>query len=199
MRANRQLCFVYARNYHKTALGPQGRASLTSGDDTENSAEKMTCVCVRCGAVQSHLYMRYPHGSVLSTPCETCSSPDGSNTAREENANATRGRGDVVINQKQAADPYVENDGLVVFLDLILVKPRAFRHLLFNRPVLDYERQSNDAAGERNAKRVKKKADGIEFLPSVAVPDSAAWLRAVRSFVAVQLVDSFLRWYYLCE
>jgi hypothetical protein len=31
------------------------------------------------------------------------------------------------------ADPYVEHDALVVALDLILLKPGVYRHLLFNR------------------------------------------------------------------
>ncbi|KAK0550923.1 sterol homeostasis protein [Tilletia horrida] len=147
----------------------------------------MTCLCVRCGAVQPHLYLRYPHGSVLSVPCEACSSPTTTTPSSS-------------VNHKQAADPYVENDGLVVFLDLILVKPRAFRHLLFNRPVLEYEKHSsnNPRLAAAAAAAAKKDADGIQFCPSLAVPDSAAWLRAVRSFMAVQLVDSFLRWYYLC-
>jgi hypothetical protein len=31
------------------------------------------------------------------------------------------------------ADPYVEHDPLVVALDLVLLKPEVYRHLLFNR------------------------------------------------------------------
>ena len=34
---------------------------------------------------------------------------------------------------REPADPYVEHDALVVALDLILLKPGVYRHLLFNR------------------------------------------------------------------
>ncbi|KAK4696869.1 lipid intermediate transporter, partial [Lecanoromycetidae sp. Uapishka_2] len=47
------------------------------------------------------------------------------------------GGGDVRLTQcprcKRFADKYVEHDFVVLFIDLVLVKPQVYRHLLFNR------------------------------------------------------------------
>lgn len=49
----------------------------------------------------------------------------------------TGGGGDVRLTQcprcKRFADKYVEHDFVVLFIDLVLVKPQVYRHLLFNR------------------------------------------------------------------
>lgn len=34
---------------------------------------------------------------------------------------------------KRFADKYVEHDKVVLFIDLVLIKPQVYRHLLFNR------------------------------------------------------------------
>lgn len=34
---------------------------------------------------------------------------------------------------KRFADKYVEHDFVVLFIDLVLIKPQVYRHLLFNR------------------------------------------------------------------
>jgi hypothetical protein len=34
---------------------------------------------------------------------------------------------------KKFADKYVEHDFVVLFIDLVLIKPEVYRHLLFNR------------------------------------------------------------------
>jgi len=34
---------------------------------------------------------------------------------------------------KHFADKYVEHDFVVLFIDLVLIKPQVYRHLLFNR------------------------------------------------------------------
>ncbi|CAD6887355.1 unnamed protein product [Tilletia controversa] len=162
----------------------------------------MSCLCVQCGTPQTHLYVRYSHGGVLSAPCEACHSESFKKDAGTEQHQGTgvgAGTATTATAIKRAADPYVENDDIVVFLDLILVKPRAFRHLLFNRPLLRHA----DENGQANQKSVGGKDkgrgnDSISYLPDVTISARTAWLRATRSFVAIQLVDAFLRWYYLC-
>ncbi|KAE8271804.1 hypothetical protein A4X09_0g564 [Tilletia walkeri] len=165
------------------------------------NARTMNCVCVQCGTAQPHLYVRYAHGGVLSAPCETCSRdpPRPTVTYADQGAGAGAGPTTASTTIKRAADPYVENNGVVVFLDLILVKPRAFRHLLFNRPLLQH---SNDQIYARRKvigeKGKKREVDSVQYLPDVKLSPQMAWMRAIRSFVALQLVDAFLRWYYLC-
>ncbi|KAI4141905.1 MAG: hypothetical protein LQ340_007504, partial [Diploschistes diacapsis] len=52
-------------------------------------------------------------------------------------ARKSSGGGDVRLTQcprcKRFADKYVEHDFVVLFIDLVLVKPQVYRHLLFNR------------------------------------------------------------------
>jgi hypothetical protein len=40
---------------------------------------------------------------------------------------------------KKFADKYVEHDFVVLFIDLVLIKPEVYRHLLFNRLGKDEE------------------------------------------------------------
>ncbi|KAK0534691.1 hypothetical protein OC842_002559 [Tilletia horrida] len=156
----------------------------------------MTCVCVHCGTPQTHLYLQYPHGSVLSAPCEACHAESTHSTSLQADGGAAH---PITTSVKRAADPYVESDAIVVFLDLILVKPRAFRHLLFNRPLLLLQdRDASSRAGSPGRKGKEREKDGTVLMPGSAISGRTAWLRTARSFVALQLVDAFLRWYYLC-
>ncbi|KAL9933652.1 hypothetical protein V8E36_007310 [Tilletia maclaganii] len=152
----------------------------------------MSCVCIQCGCPQDHLYLRYPHGgSVRSAPCQaSCGQQIG--TDRHAPAQSPQ---NVVAQRKRPADPYIESDGIIVFLDLVLVKPRAFRHLLFNRPLLDYER-SRPAHLHKDA---DQGSEVVALLPRVRISTGQAWIRTIRTFAAVQLVDAFLQWYHLCS
>lgn len=63
--------------------------------------------CCHCGAEVSALYASY--GTVdmhCPLPCTICSA--------------------------KVADPYIERDSILIFLDLVLHKPQVYRHLLFN-------------------------------------------------------------------
>jgi hypothetical protein len=48
---------------------------------------------------------------------------------------------------KRFADKYVEHDFVVLFIDLVLIKPEVYRHLLFNRL----------AGGDAGAKKSERK------------------------------------------
>ncbi|PKI84554.1 hypothetical protein MVES_001745 [Malassezia vespertilionis] len=69
----------------------------------------------------------------------------------------------------RVTDPYLEHGPLVVFIDLLLAKPRVYRHLLYNR--------STASGREREAFVI---------------------LRMTRHFMAVVLVESYLRWFAIC-
>ncbi|KAL1992090.1 hypothetical protein VTN49DRAFT_4122 [Thermomyces lanuginosus] len=70
-------------------------------------------ICIECSYPVSHLYTTYSRADdrtlgkgVRLTQCPRC---------------------------KRFADKYVEHDYVVIFIDLVLIKPQVYRHLLFNR------------------------------------------------------------------
>ncbi|KAL1987295.1 hypothetical protein VTN96DRAFT_4323 [Rasamsonia emersonii] len=70
-------------------------------------------ICIECSYPVSHLYTSYSKADdhslgkgVRLTQCPRC---------------------------KRFADKYVEHDYVVLFIDLVLIKPQVYRHLLFNR------------------------------------------------------------------
>ncbi|KAL4875306.1 Arv1-like family-domain-containing protein [Aspergillus karnatakaensis] len=70
-------------------------------------------ICIECSYPVSHLYSAYSRADdrslgkgVRLTQCPRC---------------------------KRFADKYVEHDFVVIFIDLVLIKPQVYRHLLFNR------------------------------------------------------------------
>ncbi|OJJ46774.1 hypothetical protein ASPZODRAFT_16525 [Penicilliopsis zonata CBS 506.65] len=70
-------------------------------------------ICIECSYPVSHLYSTYSRADdrslgkgVRLTQCPRC---------------------------KRFADKYVEHDFVVIFIDLVLIKPQVYRHLLFNR------------------------------------------------------------------
>lgn len=70
-------------------------------------------ICIECCYPVSHLYTTYSKADdrslgkgVRLTQCPRC---------------------------KLFADKYVEHDHVVLFIDLVLIKPQVYRHLLFNR------------------------------------------------------------------
>lgn len=62
--------------------------------------------CVGCGRHVKTLYMQYSPGNIRLMKCDTC---------------------------KAVADPYIECEFMIILIDLILHKTRAYRHLLFNK------------------------------------------------------------------
>ena len=70
-------------------------------------------ICIECSYPVSHLYSAYSRADdrsqgkgVRLTQCPRC---------------------------QRFADKYVEYDFVVIFIDLVLIKPQVYRHLLFNR------------------------------------------------------------------
>ncbi|XP_074285778.1 protein ARV 2-like [Silene latifolia] len=61
--------------------------------------------CVKCGHVVERLYIQYSPGNIRLVKCSNCMS---------------------------VADEYIECELMILMIDLILHKPKAYRHLLFN-------------------------------------------------------------------
>ncbi|ORX60282.1 Arv1-like protein [Hesseltinella vesiculosa] len=62
--------------------------------------------CVECGLAVHDLYTEYGKDNIRLTSCERC---------------------------QQFADKYIEHDFVIIFIDMLLLKPQVYRHLLFNR------------------------------------------------------------------
>ncbi|KAI8092491.1 Arv1-like family-domain-containing protein [Halteromyces radiatus] len=62
--------------------------------------------CVECGTRVQNLYTQYSKDNIRLTSCDQC---------------------------QQFADKYIEYDFVIIFIDMLLLKPQVYRHLLFNR------------------------------------------------------------------
>ncbi|XP_010542814.1 PREDICTED: protein arv1 homolog [Tarenaya hassleriana] len=63
------------------------------------------CRCVECGYRVKSLFVQYSPGNIRLMKCERC---------------------------KEVADEYIECELMIVFIDLVLHKPKAYRHVLYN-------------------------------------------------------------------
>ncbi|ORX37656.1 Arv1-like family-domain-containing protein [Kockovaella imperatae] len=98
-------------------------------------------VCTNCAAPADHLYTTYRTASnIRLTVCNRCN---------------------------RFADPLIEHPSLILLLDLILLKPRVFLHLLFNRGSAPFE------AGHSSQPRSKRPTD-------VSSPERQATQRSVQ-------------------
>lgn len=63
-------------------------------------------ICIECGHHVTSLYQQYSSSNIRLTACPRCG---------------------------KFADKYIEHDDVLIFIDLILIKPQVYRHLAFNR------------------------------------------------------------------
>lgn len=185
-------------------------------------------ICIHCSTSIDSLYMRYGKDHIVLSPCTSSicspsssafSSTSASNRigARKDNTliksdedgkhaaddirghGVQRGSGRGVI----LADGYLEHDLTIVILDLILAKPQAYRHLLFNRssifsphPSADTHRKQAADGGPTKEGKTHRRDGGEEW---------RWWLwwrrelwQLAKKFLALSLVDAYIRWFYLC-
>lgn len=62
-------------------------------------------ICIECTYQVDSLYTRYSPTNIRSTACPNCN---------------------------KFADKYIEHDGVIIVIDLLLLKPQAYRHMVFN-------------------------------------------------------------------
>jgi len=124
-------------------------------------------LCVHCATPVRYLYTVYQSAhNVRLKQCPSCSA---------------------------FADPYIENDNLIVLLDLILLKRGVYRHLLFNRgfpprqaAVATVHVKEGHPEHANDEKCEGGNADnGAE---------KARWMLTMRVGLAMVFVDAFIRW-----
>ena len=72
-------------------------------------------------------------------------------------------------------DPYVEFDALTLFIDLILLKPGVYRHLLYNRGTEPRRLiQGEQKEQQKDAKKEGDKCDSKEWVSGTAI-ESVGW------------------------
>lgn len=71
---------------------------------------------------------------------------------------------------RKFADPYVESDDLVLFMDLILLKRGVFRHLLFNRGYPPRQALARDTDEKKPAKLevIRREREYVSVTPSIS-------------------------------
>ncbi|SNX82480.1 uncharacterized protein MEPE_01186 [Melanopsichium pennsylvanicum] len=150
-------------------------------------------ICINCTQPIESLYMRYGKDHIVLSPCNStiCSSTSvGSSSSSAAVAGAVR-----------YADEYLEHDLPIVIIDLILAKPQAYRHLLFNRssifatPSLDLATQQTFPSGQND--RRKHSGSGGTGAKVGWRWTGELWSLG-KKFLALALVDAYIRWFYLC-
>ncbi|KAK9369463.1 Arv1-like family-domain-containing protein [Lipomyces kononenkoae] len=73
-------------------------------------------MCIECGYPVTSLYTEYSSNNIRLTACPNCN---------------------------KFADKYIEHDSIIIFIDLVLIKPQVYRHLAFNRLSISPHLHSN--------------------------------------------------------
>ncbi|KAK9469977.1 Arv1-like family-domain-containing protein, partial [Dipodascopsis tothii] len=110
-------------------------------------------ICIECGSAVESLYQQYSSSNIRLTACPQCG---------------------------KFADKYIEHDGVLIFIDLILVKTQVYRHLAFNR-LATHEDGSKDGSKAPDA-------DASGFTTTALHP------LVKRMFVLTTLFDVYLTW-----
>ncbi|RXW25563.1 hypothetical protein EST38_g354 [Candolleomyces aberdarensis] len=92
-------------------------------------------------------------------------------------------------NCKAFVDPYVEFDALTLFIDLILLKPGVYRHLLYNRGT----EPRRLGQGEQKEQEKAAKQESSKYDPK----EQRRWLLIAKLGPSLVFLDAFIRWSYL--
>lgn len=145
-------------------------------------------VCIHCATPIESLYMRYGKDHIVLSPCSSsiCSpTPACTSTCSTSPSDTATATGPAAGSASAAilADEYLEHDLPIVIIDLLLAKSQAYRHLLFNRSSIF--NPTPDQAAKTTGQAPKKLKWGHVFA-------------VLKRFVALCLVDAYIRWFYLC-
>ncbi|CDR99154.1 hypothetical protein [Sporisorium scitamineum] len=144
-------------------------------------------ICIHCATPIESLYMRYGQDHIVLSPCTSDICSTSSDTPAKSLSTPT-GSGSSKANAVVLADEYLEHDLPIVIIDLILAKPQAYRHLLFNRSSIFAPPSTTSAA--------TKDGHGLSHSKGLGWGRDV-WELAKRIF-ALSLVDAYIRWFYMC-
>lgn len=135
------------------------------GDDDDSAL--LPYVCVHCGTPSAALY-RQLSASLSSIKAVACT----------------------VCHQRQV-DPYMEREWLLVVIDAMLLRPEAYRHILFNVVVID------NVVGEEAERGGGRKKTVVTSSSKTLIPPQARTLsrrQALQLVVVSCLLQACLKW-----
>lgn len=94
-----------------------------------------------------------------------------------------------------SADPYVEQNFVTVLLDLLLAKPQAFAHFLYNLQSDSDSDSQDDEEGERRKGTSKTKDDIQKVKRREKFGDVASTFRRWLAFLLIQSCESHILWF----
>ncbi|EPQ30227.1 uncharacterized protein PFL1_02343 [Pseudozyma flocculosa PF-1] len=153
-------------------------------------------ICTTCSRPVDSLFVRYGKDHVVLARC-TSAGPASTGPRRAKKQQEMQADGDRPKEDEEDgiddeergcgafADPYLEHGLAIVLLDLMLVKPRAYRHLLFNRPTLTLPTDTQILTSQHP-------------LTPPSQPPRDRYTTLLKRLVALLLIDAYIRWFYLC-
>ena len=108
-------------------------------------------VCVFCGTPCTALYRRL---TINTSSSSSCCSGDSSDAASSQVSSI---KAMSCVNCHRPVDPYTERECLLVTIDCILLRPEAYRHVLYNTQDLSWSKQK-DGVNSSNTNDRKKRA-----------------------------------------
>lgn len=123
-------------------------------------------ICIECGNPVQTLYTSYSPSNIRLTACPQCN---------------------------KFADKYIEYDNVLIFIDLLLLRPQAYRHMVYNTLSYDGVREEKE---EVNSSSVKSSSNGgkDQKISKSKRPVFALHPKTVRFFILITLFDVYLTW-----
>lgn len=134
-----------------------------SGDHSSHVLSSMP-LCVHCAYPADHLYTTYRTKSNIRL--DVC-------VRREQ---LPKCHADSQPQCDQFLDPLIEHDPLILLLDLILLKPRVFLHLLFNRDTPPLDATSGQVSVVDDGRHRRIHADLFKLFGTVILAETAVRL-----------------------
>ncbi|KAI8386719.1 ARV1 [Nakaseomyces glabratus] len=124
-------------------------------------------ICIECSAPTETLYTEYSNKYVQLTECKNCHSE---------------------------VDPYVEIDNVLLFIDLLLLKPGAYRHLVYNSMVVSLESFKEHYKDQRRRLPYHKSTPRLK----VSIKNIFNWFKKydtiIRLWVLLVVFEVYLTW-----
>lgn len=118
-------------------------------------------ICVECSEPTDSLYEKYKGNHIRLTVCDKC---------------------------HNVADKYIEYDNTLLFIDLMLLKPQAYRHTIYNQMIIDRAAEKPyDLHWEANATE-KKPETKSNFLETYGY--------VIRLSILLLLFEVYVKWAY---
>lgn len=135
-------------------------------------------ICVECSAPINYLYEQYKGGHIRLAVCKNC---------------------------HRVADKYIEYDSVLLFIDLMLLKPQAYKHTIYNSLILDkwIENPCEDLRNKSSNKSSRQASQG----PSKELIDNKDHSKqtahffetygfVIRLSILLQLFEIYIKWAY---